>query len=616
MLGVWSYQYGITEEKYFRTSGKQVNNIDFDKIKDIEELDLSYNNISEIIPEISKLTKLKILKLHSCHLKSIPKELFLLKELRCLDLGWNEISKLPPGIEELKHLEILDLEHNNLSQFPIGICQLLNLQHLELGSNKIPSISPRINNLTCLKTLRIDNNVLSTVPYEIGGLKNVWSFNFEGNQLDSLPNCFFDLPLLKELKLDDNQLTKLPDSVFQLTALEHLELKNNRLQEIPSSIALLQSLKFLYIEGNNIQRLPIEITQISHLIKPVIKLSKSQPESLPFTNLLKTWDVFISHASEEKDDIAKPLAKMLENAGLRVWIDKSEIAIGDSIRSKIDEGLFNSVFGIIILSQNFFQKEWTKNEFDALLALEVNGQHKILPVWHGVTKEEVFRFSPILAGRLAANTSDGLEQLSAMLIDTILYRAHWLLNEKFIDAPQLFLRLLLRKPALSKIRDFLISNREIVERRILGEVVRDLRGDFQLNDNEIIAREDHNSWTLHIFCFVCFFQPSAKIFNPDGGLQPEIKAQISRVKKITKGKVPVEEKQGTEGRYNHLYEWAQKGHRGTNFIIVGRRSSLTPEDVDSLRILNEDLRNQGFEIRTYDWLVESSFEYLKYGRKR
>ena len=82
------------------------------------------------------------------------------------------------------------------------------------------------------------------------------------------------------------------------------------------------------------------------------------------------WDVFISHASEDNETVAVPLAKMLGEKGLLVWIDKQQLRLGDSLRRKIDEGLLQSRLGIVILSKSFFFKEWPKKELDALVSRE------------------------------------------------------------------------------------------------------------------------------------------------------------------------------------------------------------------------------------------------------
>ena len=69
------------------------------------------------------------------------------------------------------------------------------------------------------------------------------------------------------------------------------------------------------------------------------------------------WDVFISHASEDKEGVARPLATMLSERGCRVWLDETEQKLGDSLRAKIDSGLAQSRYGVVILSRSFFSKD-------------------------------------------------------------------------------------------------------------------------------------------------------------------------------------------------------------------------------------------------------------------
>jgi hypothetical protein len=73
------------------------------------------------------------------------------------------------------------------------------------------------------------------------------------------------------------------------------------------------------------------------------------------------FDVFISHASEDKEVVARPLVAELESLGPRVWLDECQLTIGDSLRRSIDEGLSNSKFGVVILSHNFFSKTYSGN---------------------------------------------------------------------------------------------------------------------------------------------------------------------------------------------------------------------------------------------------------------
>ena len=111
------------------------------------------------------------------------------------------------------------------------------------------------------------------------------------------------------------------------------------------------------------------------------------------------YDVFMSHASEDKESIARPLTEELEARGLRVWFDNRELRIGDSIRQKIEEGLAQSSYGVVILSKPFISKFWPNFELDALI-------EKVLPIWHEISREEIASQFPALAGRFALSTSE------------------------------------------------------------------------------------------------------------------------------------------------------------------------------------------------------------------
>jgi hypothetical protein len=104
------------------------------------------------------------------------------------------------------------------------------------------------------------------------------------------------------------------------------------------------------------------------------------------------WDVFISHAWEDKEDIARPLAEASRRKGLRVSYDEFALTLGDSLRRSIERGLAQSRYGVVILSPDFFGKEWPQKELDGLTAREVGSGKVILPIWHNVTWEDVRRF--------------------------------------------------------------------------------------------------------------------------------------------------------------------------------------------------------------------------------
>ncbi len=116
------------------------------------------------------------------------------------------------------------------------------------------------------------------------------------------------------------------------------------------------------------------------------------------------FDVFLSHASEDKDDVARPLALALQEHGLSVWYDEFELKIGDNLVAKLNAGINGSRFGIIVLSKAFFAKQWTIHELNMLEHLWVMKNHIIFPVWHNITLEEIRAFRAWLANIIGLNT--------------------------------------------------------------------------------------------------------------------------------------------------------------------------------------------------------------------
>lgn len=140
----------------------------------------------------------------------------------------------------------------------------------------------------------------------------------------------------------------------------------------------------------------------------------------PVDQTTQIYDVFISHASEDKDAVVRPLATALKLEGLRVWYDEFELRIGDSLRRKIDQGLANSRFGLVVLSPSFISKGWTNYELDGIVTKAVTGEQVLLPIWHKLSKQEVIAFSPSLADRLARNTAiHTTEEIAAEIAELI-----------------------------------------------------------------------------------------------------------------------------------------------------------------------------------------------------
>ena len=139
------------------------------------------------------------------------------------------------------------------------------------------------------------------------------------------------------------------------------------------------------------------------------------------TDSMKEYDVFISHATEDKASIVRPLAYALVSKGVRVWYDEFEMKIGDSLRRKIDQGLAKSRFGLVIISNSFIGKGWPEYELDGIMTKAVTGQQIMLPIWHNISKQEVVDYSPSLADKIALNTGNlTIEEMAIEIADLIL----------------------------------------------------------------------------------------------------------------------------------------------------------------------------------------------------
>ena len=135
------------------------------------------------------------------------------------------------------------------------------------------------------------------------------------------------------------------------------------------------------------------------------------------SEVTKDYDVFICHASEDKDDFVRPLAEALRSHHLEVWYDEFALDVGDSLSEAIDRGLATSRYGIVVLSPSFFRKRWPRRELNGLVARETGEDRAmILPVWHRVDRDEVLAFSPPLADLRAAVSASGISTVVEQLL--------------------------------------------------------------------------------------------------------------------------------------------------------------------------------------------------------
>lgn len=146
--------------------------------------------------------------------------------------------------------------------------------------------------------------------------------------------------------------------------------------------------------------------RINDLQRQVI-LQLTKDATAKFESSDEEYDLFVSHAFEDKEDFVDELVEEFRKLGLRVWYDTDRLKIGDSMREKIDRGLSKSRYGVVVLSPNYIaeDKYWTKTELNGLFQRETVNEKTILPIWHNLTKKQVTEYSPIIADRKALTTA-------------------------------------------------------------------------------------------------------------------------------------------------------------------------------------------------------------------
>ncbi len=131
---------------------------------------------------------------------------------------------------------------------------------------------------------------------------------------------------------------------------------------------------------------------------------------------------FICHDSRDKDLIARPLAQELTRILGQVWFDEYSLKVGDSLREKIEFGLKECKRCIVVITPHFLANTgWTKVEFNSVFSRElIERRNVVLPIWHDVSKEGVYDYSPSLVNRFAAQWSDGVERVARQVREAIL----------------------------------------------------------------------------------------------------------------------------------------------------------------------------------------------------
>lgn len=119
---------------------------------------------------------------------------------------------------------------------------------------------------------------------------------------------------------------------------------------------------------------------------------------LPTANASYQFDVFVSHANDNKAEFVNALTAGLSRLGISIWYDANILDWGDNWKLQIANGLKKCRFGIVVVSPEFLGREWTEKELNELLQRQNEaGEKVILPLLYKLTISDMKKQYPQLA---------------------------------------------------------------------------------------------------------------------------------------------------------------------------------------------------------------------------
>lgn len=220
------------------------------------------------IKEAIKVEK-KVYKVDLSYKPLEPKQLeklCKLKDLQVLRLSTNNITNFPKNFSELTNLIYFSSYNNALNTFLPDAKPFFNLHYLELQNTKIDSIPAQIAYLSKLQTFKFGNtDDTLKLPITFKFLKNLKELNFENCIIDSFPKQIFKLTNLQFLFLNNTNTFYLTKHFERFDKLEVLVVENNKLEKIPFEIYKAKNLRILALRNNKLTNLPETISELQNL---------------------------------------------------------------------------------------------------------------------------------------------------------------------------------------------------------------------------------------------------------------------------------------------------------------------------------------------------------------
>ncbi|MEQ9828910.1 toll/interleukin-1 receptor domain-containing protein [Pectobacterium aroidearum] len=148
--------------------------------------------------------------------------------------------------------------------------------------------------------------------------------------------------------------------------------------------------------GSSVSYTSAQVQSLTPIRQTVEKRAVEQPD---------LRDVFLCHAWDDRQGVARELHDLLEAAGVKVWFSEKDLALGVPMMRAIDKGLANSRIGLVLVTPALLNRLPNEGVADKELSALLAG-NQLVPIVHNTTYEALRNVSPLLASRSGLDTGE------------------------------------------------------------------------------------------------------------------------------------------------------------------------------------------------------------------
>lgn len=148
--------------------------------------------------------------------------------------------------------------------------------------------------------------------------------------------------------------------------------------------------------GSTVSYTPVQVQSLTPIRQTIETRAVEQPD---------LRDVFLCHAWDDRQGVAKELHDLLEAAGVKVWFSEKDLGLGVPMMRAIDKGLANSRIGLVLVTPALLKRLPKEGVADKELSALLAG-NQLVPIVHDTTYEALRNVSPLLASRSGLDTGE------------------------------------------------------------------------------------------------------------------------------------------------------------------------------------------------------------------